>query len=60
MAGVHLQNLKVPEIAAVALGVNTIVILEFGIMPLKFRTIYLLRRQQTPSIIRWCYGMGVV
>jgi hypothetical protein len=60
MAEGHLQNLKVPEIVAVALGVNTIGILEFGIMPLEFRTVYLLRQQQTPSITRWSYGMGIV
>lgn len=60
MAEGHPQKLKVPEIAAVALGVNTIGILEFGIMPSEFRTVYLLRQQQTSSIIRWSYGMVVV
>lgn len=45
----HLQNLKAPEIAAVAQGVNTTVILEFGITLLEFRTIHLLRQQRTPS-----------
>jgi hypothetical protein len=60
MAEGHLQNLKVPEIAAVALVVNTIGILEFGIMPSEFRTVYLLRQQQRSSIIRWSYGMVVV